>query len=339
MRTALVGLGWWGRELAAAAERTDRGVVIVAGCSPVEAERARFSARFACPSYASLDEILADPAIEGVILATPHSQHAEQVIASARAGKHVLVEKPLALTTADAMAAVAACAEHGVTLAVGHNRRLLPQVDMLRDLLAEGASGHPLHVEANFSTAEALSFPTGHWRTSRRECPGGAMTVLGIHVIDWLHALFGPVERVSAHFARRAVTTDMDDCAFATLTFRSGLTASLVTLYSAPYRNAFIVHGSEATISVIATEPESRSSRPTLTVRRREGPMSAHVMPYVDTLALQFELWAAASAGRGRPAVDGIEAARNSAVLDAIVHSAAAGAAPVGVDYAGLLRD
>lgn len=336
MRVAVVGLGWWGCELAAAAARTTSGGVISHGCSPVEAERAGFSERFGVPVVPTFDAILADPSIEAVILATPHSLHAGQVIAAATAGKHVFVEKPLALSVADAKAAVAACAHHRVMLAVGHNRRLLPQVETLRNLTTADC-GALLHVEANFSTPEALALPAGHWRTSRQECPGGAMTVLGVHVIDWMHALFGPVQRVMANFGRRAVSTEMDDSATATLVFRSGLTATLVTLYASPYCNTFMIHGRDATISVVAAAPETENSRPIVTMQRRDGSISTFPMPYVDTLARQLERWAAACAGAAAPAVGGIEAACNIAVLEAITRSATMAGAPTLVDYASLL--
>lgn len=335
MRVAVVGLGWWGCEMAAAAGRTSGGVTVSCGCSPVEAERARFSERFGVPALPTFEAVLADPSIEAVILATPHSLHAGQVIEAAAAGKHVFVEKPLALAVVDAKAAIAACLRNRVVLAVGHNRRLLPQVETLRRCIAADC-GPLLHVDANFSTSEALALPAGHWRASRQECPGGAMTVLGVHVIDWMHALFGPMERVTAQFARRAVATELDDKATATLVFQSGLTATLVTLYASPYCNTFTIHGRDATVSVVAAAPETETLRPEVIMQRRDGSISKFPLPYVDTLARQLERWASACAGAATPAVGGIEAARNIAVLEAIVCSAAMAGAPTLVDYAGL---
>lgn len=325
LRTAFVGLGWWGRELAAAAKRAG-GIDVALGCSPDAAQRAAFGA----PCVTDYATVLADPNIDAVVLATPHSLHVPQVIAAARAGKHVLVEKPLALDTAGALAAVAACREAGVVLAVGHNRRLLAQLDLVAGLL--DGCGRLLHVEANFSTAEAVAFPPGHWRTLPSECPGGAMTVLGVHVIDWLHILFGPVMRVTARFASRAVTTGMDDTATAQLVFASGLGAQLTCLYAAPYTNRLVVHGSEASLVLDAAAPETPELRPSLTVRAREGIRRTVPVPFVDTLAMQMARFAAACAGRGTPAVDGVQAARNVAVLDAIIRAATSGH-EVAVEY------
>lgn len=333
MRTAFVGLGWWGMELALAAERTKGRVSVAAGCALEVDSRADFETRFICPTYPDFAEMLTQPSIEAVVLATPHSLHASQAIAAARAGKHVMVEKPLALGTENAARIVSSCTESGVTLAVGHNRRLLPQVDRLAELLRNAALGNVLHVEANFSTPEALGLPAGHWRTLPGECPGGAMTVLGCHVIDWLHHLLGPVTEVSARFASRSVSHGGDDTAFAWLTMRSGVTVTLVTLYAAPYVNRFAIHGSEASVLVEATGPETTTCRPYFKITRRTGQSSVESLPYVDTLSRQLELWADACAGRGSPAVGGAEAARNVAVLDAMIRSAERGGTPIAANY------
>ena len=334
MRAAFVGTGWWGSELAAAAGRS--GLVEVAlACSPDGGQRAAFAARFKCRETGSFEEVLTDRAIEAVVLATPHSLHAIQVEAAARAGKHVFVEKPFTLSTTDALTSIDACATAGVTLAVGHNRRLLPQVGAMRDLLSSGALGTVMHVEANFSTAEATGFPPRHWRASRRECPGGAMTVLGVHVIDWLHALFGPARSVSARFSRRHVTIVLDDCSTAIIDMTAGFSVSMTCLYAAPYCNTFAVHGSKATATVVALGPETPEQRPTLTVVRA-GERSVSTMPYVDTLAAQLSAWSRAARGDGAVAVTGREAARNVAVLEACCASAAAGGVPAAIDYRGL---
>jgi len=98
-----------------------------------------------------LDAVLADPAIDAVLLATPHSLHPAQVIACAEAGKQVFCEKPLALHRADAARMFGACREAGVTLAVGHNRRFWPSMRALRDIVTSGELGTILHVEGHNS--------------------------------------------------------------------------------------------------------------------------------------------------------------------------------------------
>ncbi len=241
LRAGFVGLGWWGRELASAAVRTAGAVLPVTGYSPDAGEADRFAGQFGCAIANSYAALLADTSVEAVVLATPHSLHADQIVAAARAGKHVFVEKPLAVAGVEARRAVAACADAGVVLAVGQNRRLLAQVDLLKRLLDEGAAGRIALVEANYSTPEALRLPPGHWRRDPRECPGGAMTAIGIHMIDWMHVLFGRVAEARALFASRAAEPAMQDTATAILRFESGVLATLTCLYAAPYVNRFVI--------------------------------------------------------------------------------------------------
>jgi predicted dehydrogenase len=160
------------------------------------------------------------------------------------------------------------------------------------------------------------------------------MTALGVHVIDWMHALFGRVAQVQARFAVRA--TGMEDTASAALRFESGLPATLTCLYAAPYTNRFAIHGSAARVAVEANAAESETLRPVVTVTQVDGRTERLEVPWVDSLALGLRRWADACRGHGAPAVDGADAARNVAVLEAIVRSAARDGAPVAPDYAGV---
>src|SRR3989449_6362435 len=119
VRVAVVGVGWWGRVLADAAGRgTGLGIAACTGRSPEN--RATFAQSYGCRDLASYEAVLADPAVEGVLITTPHSLHAEQVVAAARHGKDVLVDKPFSLTTADGRRATEACRRAAVGLPVGH---------------------------------------------------------------------------------------------------------------------------------------------------------------------------------------------------------------------------
>lgn len=332
MRTAFIGIGWWGCVLADAARRTGM-IEVVLGCGLEQDTRAAFARRYRCPTTADIGVALANGIVEAVVLATPHLLHRQQAVAASQAGKHVFVEKPLATTHDDAMAIIAEARAAGTVLAVGHNRRLLPQLRMLADVIASGALGQLLHVEANFSTAEGMGFGPDHWRSSRAECPGGAMTVLGVHVIDWLHQLFGPIASVSAVFAHRGTPADMDDVASARLNFGGGLSATLVCLYGAQYTNRFVIHGTRATASVVATAPESEFARPVLTIAHGAGQIDTLDVPFVDTVVLQLRMFADAICGQGQPAVSGEEAGFNVSVLDALRRSAMAGGNKVEVQY------
>ena len=105
--------------------------------------------------------------VDAVVLATPHSMHATQVIAAAAAGKHVYCEKPFTLTKREAEDAIAAVRKAGVTLAVGYNRRFHPEMGKLRDMIRAGELGTILHVEATMTFANVLFINPKHWRADR----------------------------------------------------------------------------------------------------------------------------------------------------------------------------
>ena len=130
---------------------------------------------------AAYEEVLRDPQIDAAVLATPHAKHHEQIVAAAKAGKHVYVEKPLTLIRASAEQAIDACRRAEVTMSIGFNRRHAPSfVEMLRRIRA-GDIGDVLHVEAHFSGPTGYGLKPGIWRSTSVEAPGGGMTARGIH--------------------------------------------------------------------------------------------------------------------------------------------------------------
>src|SRR5262249_15809831 len=130
------------------------------------------------------ESLLGRADVDAVVLATPHSQHASQVIAAAAAGKHVFCEKPFALTKADATAAVNATKAAGGTVGLGYNRRFHPEMTKLRDQIRSGDLGTILHVEATMTFPNALMLKPTQWRASRDETPCGGLTPMGVHAVD-----------------------------------------------------------------------------------------------------------------------------------------------------------
>src|SRR5262249_28505242 len=160
--------------------------------------------------------------------ATPHSLHLPQVVAAAKAGKQVFCEKPLALTRADAAAMVEACERAGVVLGVGQNRRWWPAMRELKRLVESGALGTLLHVEGHNSN-ENSNAVTGGWRTLAAESPGGGMTGAGLHALDAMVSLAGPVKRVAGQLLERKPPPAPQDTASALLEFESGVSGVLAT--------------------------------------------------------------------------------------------------------------
>src|SRR5882724_8084905 len=229
---AIVGLGRWGRSLVEASRGHERLKIVRAVESDLTVAQ-NFCDQHRLALTDDLNAVLADPAIDAVLLATPHSLHPAQVIACAAARKQVFCEKPLALHRADAARMFAACREGGVTLAVGHNRRFWPSMRALRDIVASGELGTILHVEGHNSNENSQSITAG-WRLSEDESPGGGLTGAGLHVLDAFVSMLGPVRRVHAQLHSRERGPPPLDTAVMTLDFVNGVTGLLATIRATP---------------------------------------------------------------------------------------------------------
>lgn len=201
-RAAIIGLGWWGKEMV--------------GAAAAEPGALRFTHAFvrrpeAVRDYAleqnlillpSFEAALADPNIDALVLATPHSAHVDQIVACAEAGKPVFSEKPLALSLSEARRAVQACESRGVVLGLGTDRRMLPAMLHLRQLVESGAIGELIQLEAQYSNDNMSIGLSGDWRQSAHEAPAGGMTGPGLHALDALVALGGPLSALSGQLTQ-----------------------------------------------------------------------------------------------------------------------------------------
>lgn len=226
LRVASLGLGWWGANLAEKA--TAAGIEIVAAYARSEDARAEFAETHGCRPATSLDDLLSDSEVEAVLIATPHSTHADLAVEAADAGKHVFVEKPLTLTVAEAKRAVRAAERAGVILQVGHNRRRQPANRRLKAMVDTGELGTLHYAEANLSYPKGLN-PRSGWRGEPEESPAGGMTGLGVHMADNLNYLLGRPARVAAFSKQIIGVSKLDDVTTATIEFEDGPLAFLGT--------------------------------------------------------------------------------------------------------------
>jgi predicted dehydrogenase len=234
-----------------------------------------------------LTPVLADRAIDAIVLATPHSLHCEQTIAVAGAGKAVFCEKPLTLTKADAARAIDACHKAGVVLGIGTDKRFCPSLRELLRLVKDGELGRILHLEAHFSNEVAGTF--SEWRYSLDESPAGGMTGTGIHMLDALVALAGPVRRVQALLLSHKPPPDPRDSLSALLEFASGISGTLAMVRSTPAYFRLHAFGREASAEALGR---------TDLVLRRSGEEPQHLsFPPVDSVRANLEAFADAVAG------------------------------------------
>jgi predicted dehydrogenase len=249
IRAAIVGLGRWGMNLVnGAADST--ALRFTAANTRTRQTAEGFCREKSLRWTADLDEILGDPAIDAVVFATPHSQHPGQVRRAAAAGKHVFVEKPFALTLAEADEMLAASDRAGIVLAVGFNRRFHPLMARLRDAVRTGRLGTISTISAEQTALHGLHLTEGAWRAQPSESPGGAMTAIGVHLVDGMIDLLGPIASVFAKVSRQA-SSHADDTTDVLLTFASGATGHIFcsTVATPNYRMALYGTGGLAEIT------------------------------------------------------------------------------------------
>ena len=327
MRVAAVGIGWWSGELADAIPKgTNLALVTCATRSPEK--RAAFAKKYGCRQADSYEAVLKDPEVEGVLLTTPHTLHAEHVIAAAEAGKHVFVEKPFTLTVADGRRATDACRRAGVVLAVGHGRRRQPANRALKALIEADALGRVVQIEGNVSSNSGFAMKPGGWRTDPRETPAGAMTGLGIHHVDTFQYLIGPISRVVAFSGRQILRgLEIYDTSGILFEFATGALGYLGTGFVVANRtNLLTAHGTEA-----QAFSEAEGSRLFLQ-KKGEAERSPVPLQRTDWIADELAEFARCVREGTRPEVGGEEGTANVAVLAAIVESVKAGC-PVPVEH------
>jgi len=244
IRAAIVGLGRWGRSLVNSVQGKSDDIRFVAAHTRTRASAEDFCRDKGVPLVDSYEKILADPSIDAVVLATPHSQHEEQVLQAAAAGKHIHVEKPITLDRKSADNAVAAVRKAGLVLAVGYCRRFHPSVVDVRTRLKDGRLGHVISMVAQHTTSTAQFIPTDNWRAAPDEAPGGALTATGVHSLDHMIEFAGKVRDVRCVIARH-VPGHSDDTTTVMLNFASGVTGLIFCSVATATNYAFTLYGSK----------------------------------------------------------------------------------------------
>jgi len=332
INAAVAGLGWWGQHVVRRLAGSEHLRIVKA--VETNPARAAFAAEHGLAFAADLTEVLGDPGIDAVILCTPHALHASQVLACAAAKKHVLCEKPLALTRADAERSVTACNAAGVTLGIGHERRYEPAIVEVRRLLREGVLGTIMHAEANFNHDKLANVPAGDWRTSPKDAPAAGMTAMGIHLSDLFVELLGPAREAFAVTTSRVAYPETGDVVSALIRFESGATGYLNAILVTPHYLCLTVFGSEAWVEVRNDTHPDTPGPSHLTLQHRDGRRETRTYQWVDTVRANLETFAKAIAyGDPYPFTDA-QKIGNIGVLEAIWRSAASNA-PVRIDRLG----
>ena len=319
LRVASIGIGWWSDVLAAAAGRTDGKVEIVACYTHTQDKRRAFAEKFGCRAASSFEEVLADDAIDGIINTTPNHVHLATTAAAAKAGKHVFLDKPIANRIDEAREITAVCRDAGVVLAVGYQRRRESHFRWIKERIDGGDFGKMVQAEANISRDREDKFEPGHWRYTAEGMPGGVMLQIGLHYVDVLMMLLGPVASVSGMASQLVLPGDNPDVGTLLMKHENGALSSLSTSYASASEYYVVnVYGKKMSAYYDLFDGLRCLKRGD----HRDAPVAVERN---DTLAEELAEWADAVGGTGAPEVGGDGATQSLAVVKAGVLSAREG--------------
>jgi predicted dehydrogenase len=333
IKAAIVGMGWWGRTLVEAVADSAQIRVVAGTTRTVSPEVKTFAEAQKLALVDSYEQLLTDKTVDAVILATPHSLHAAQTIAAAKAGKHVFCEKPFALHKADADAAVAATEKAGVTLGLGYNRRFHPEMTKLRQQIRSGELGTLLHFEATMTFPNALFLKPDAWRADKEETPCGGLTPMGVHAIDGMIDLGGEIEQVYCQSFHRVVPVDSDDTTSMLFRMKNGASGYLGTITATGPGFSFQVFGSKGSVRlegmthVAGASSDERRTRLFSTGKFQpiKGPAEVWEAARLDVTRACLEAFATAASGGTPYLIPTREMVHGAAVTEAVVKSAASG--------------
>ena len=318
LRVACIGMGWWSDVLADAIQRSGKREIL--SCyTRSEEKRQTFATKYRCRPAASYEAMLADPEIEAIINTTPNDVHLATTSAAAVAGKHVFLDKPIANTVSDGRAITEACRKAGVVLALGYQRRRESHFRWIRQQIDDGVFGKLVNAEANISRDRLGKIDLTSWRYQAAAMPGGVMLQIGIHYIDVLEYLIGPIHAVRGQLAQLVLPGDNPDVASLMLEHDNGALSTLNASYaSASEYYLMNIYGRDAT----AYYDLHNGLR--LLKRGETEPVAVRCAKN-DTLVEELEEFAAAARGQGRREVGGEYATKSLAVVRAGILSAREG--------------
>jgi predicted dehydrogenase len=326
IKMGIVGLGRWAKVLTKAASKSST-LQIVAGYSRSEEKRQAFEQETGVKAASSLQALLADPTIRGVILTVPNEQHLSVAEEVARARKHVYTEKPIASTLEDGLRIAALEKEYGVTVTVGHSARLMAGIQKIRQAIDAGDLGRVAFIEANFSNERALELTPKTWRWYKDRAPGGPLSQLAIHQFDVLHFLGGEITQASSMASKLSpVGAEVDDQSMTLVKFADGKIGYVGSCWTSPGIFSVRVFGSKGLMHYEIDfgtweTPDKLHQSSTLYIQRGKDGYAKReelTVPESDMFRAELEMFAGSCAS-GRP---GELTAHNGNVAVAVVYAA-----------------
>ena len=325
IRWGLMGAGAIAGKRVASALAASRGSRLDAVCDVNQDSASALAGQYGIGRvHTDPEHLFSDRELDALYIATPVCHHAPQALAALEAGKHVLVEKPMALTVADGEALVATARRRGLTLSVAYYRRFFPSIQRAAQLIADGVLGRIVMVVSVYHTWYAP--PPQSWRVNPQEAGGGVLWDMGSHRFDLLTALLGQPQKVWATTATLAHAYQVEDTATVCLQFEGGAQGTTMWGWSSQtWQDSLAIVGTDGKL---VWDPVDG---PGLTVYRGHGRTQdradeVHPLPSNVHQPLVQDFVDALEAGHD-PLVTGEEGLKTSRVLDGVTRSVQSGCA------------
>ncbi len=324
LNAAIIGLGWWGKQIVTCLADSDK-INVTSAVDVDHNAVADFAAAHDLPLSNSYDDALVDPAVDAVILVTPHLLHEEQVLAAAAAGKQIFCEKPFALNACAAERMLAVCDEKIIHVGIGHERRFEPALEAMKTHLDVGDFGTLIHIECNWSHNNFTKNIASGWRRDPKQAPAGTLTALGVHITDYFQSLAGPVAKLRAQSAHRSSLFPADDVVAVQFSFESGATGFMCNIATTPFYSRINVFGDKGWGEARENSNVDVPEPATLTTRWLDEELTTQTFASTNVVKANLEQWADAVEGRGEYRFTRDQKLHNVEILEAIVRSADSG--------------
>ena len=315
----IVGLGAWGKRLVNSVQDRSDSVRFVAASTRTPSKVTDFCAEKGLRLTGEADEPFDDA--DGVVICGHAAYHASDALKAVRAGKPVLVIKPLATTLADAKALYAAGAEKGVLVAMGYDRCFAPAMEALRRRVRAGDLGRVFHASGDFSVDRMLGFAADAWKAEPETNPPGS---LADHMMYMMIELMSPVAALSVDATTQVVQHDFSDCATVNLHFTDGATGTLTAIGVAPNFNRLHLYGEKGWAEVRGTDR--------LEFQPLGGEFTVEQFDPVDMCRVELETFALAAQGKADWPVSPEDGINGAAALEAMLTSSRDGGREIALE-------
>ncbi len=273
LQWGLIGCGDIAKKSVVPAIQEAEGSKLVSVARADSSKAESFAKEFGIGKWtASWKELVRDKDINSIYVATPVYLHAEQTIAAAENGKHVLCEKPMALNTAECTKMIDACKTNGVKLGIAYYRHLFSPIIRIKEILTSGEIGQVTHLQAN--NFEYFNLSPGaprYWFLQKELSGGGPMMDMGCHRIEIFTNLLGPIKKTKSFLNNILFQREVEDMATAHFTFKNGATGVLISAHAVKEpKDTLDIYGSKGSIHVpnlnegtihVVTESETRMEK------------------------------------------------------------------------------